>query len=359
MANDINIDSLSIEIKTSADKAATALTKLELSLNSLSRAVSNVKGLTRISNQLDALSQSVAKFTTVDSKSLENVSRSINNLTLSLSLLKSIGSKPISSFVSSLKAIPDITSKLDSGTLENFQNSVRNIASTLTPLTNLGTNSLAPFISSLKQIPKITNSIDTNTLTNFKNLIQNITNSLKPLANLANNSATGLSALNGIIQQTVRANGNLAASNAAAEKSFTSLISKLTSLKAKTVGVIYVFRRIGKVMASWLEESNAYVENLNLFTVAMGDATKEALDFANAVNDALGIDQSEFIRNMGVFKSIATGFGVITEKANLMAQNLTQIGYDISSFYNIKIEDAMQKVQSGISGELEPLIVAA
>ena len=38
-----------------------------------------------------------------------------------------------------------------------------------------------------------------------------------------------------------------------------------------------------------------------------------------------------------------------------MSQNLTQLGYDISSFFNISIEDAMQKLQSGISGELEPL----
>lgn len=38
-----------------------------------------------------------------------------------------------------------------------------------------------------------------------------------------------------------------------------------------------------------------------------------------------------------------------------MSKNLTQLGYDLSSFFNISVEDAMQKLQSGISGELEPL----
>jgi hypothetical protein len=38
-----------------------------------------------------------------------------------------------------------------------------------------------------------------------------------------------------------------------------------------------------------------------------------------------------------------------------MSKNLTQLGYDISSFFNISYEDAMQKLQSGVSGELEPL----
>lgn len=38
-----------------------------------------------------------------------------------------------------------------------------------------------------------------------------------------------------------------------------------------------------------------------------------------------------------------------------MSKNLTQLGYDLSSFFNISYEDAFQKLQSGISGELEPL----
>lgn len=34
---------------------------------------------------------------------------------------------------------------------------------------------------------------------------------------------------------------------------------------------------------------------------------------------------------------------------------MTQLGYDLSSFFNISVEDSMQKLQSGIAGELEPL----
>ena len=42
-----------------------------------------------------------------------------------------------------------------------------------------------------------------------------------------------------------------------------------------------------------------------------------------------------------------------------MSKNLTQLSYDISSFYNISTEEAYNKVQSGFAGELEPLILAA
>ena len=53
--------------------------------------------------------------------------------------------------------------------------------------------------------------------------------------------------------------------------------------------------------------------------------------------------------------TLATGFGIAGDRAKVMSQHLTQLGYDLSSFYNISVEEAMQKVKSGFSGELEPL----
>lgn len=121
-------------------------------------------------------------------------------------------------------------------------------------------------------------------------------------------------------------------------------------------GVLYAtLKKVGASMAGWIQESNDYVENLNLFTVAMGDAAGEAKVYAEEVQAALGIDPSEWMRNQGMFKQITTGFGVAADSASTMSKNLTQLGYDISSFYNISIEEAMNKLQSGIAGELEPL----
>lgn len=135
--------------------------------------------------------------------------------------------------------------------------------------------------------------------------------------------------------------------------------SSLGGSVAKTslrFGVLYAsLKRIGSVMSGWIKDSNDYVENLNLFRVAMGDAADEAKRYAEEVQEALGIDPSEWMRNQGLFKQITTGFGVADQAANKMSKNLTQLGYDLSSFYNISVEDAMQKLQSGIAGEIEPL----
>lgn len=127
------------------------------------------------------------------------------------------------------------------------------------------------------------------------------------------------------------------------------------NLYAKIKMAMGVVRTGARVIASWITQSNQYIEDLNLFTASMGKYAEEAQNYAEAVSEALGIDPGEFMRNQGVFNTIISGFGVASDKAYLMSKNLTQLGYDISSFFNISFEDAMQKLQSGISGELEPL----
>ena len=115
------------------------------------------------------------------------------------------------------------------------------------------------------------------------------------------------------------------------------------------------FEAIRRSLSSVIDKSTEYNENLNLFTVSMGEYTDEAMEYANRVSEIMGIDPSEWIRNQGLFMTLGTGFGIATDRAAKMSQQLTQLGYDISSFYNIDVTEAMQKLKSGFAGELEPL----
>ena len=114
-------------------------------------------------------------------------------------------------------------------------------------------------------------------------------------------------------------------------------------------------KRAGKTIYSFVKKSSEYMENVNLFTVSMGEYADEAQKYAESVGEVMGIDPGEWMRNQGVFMTLATGFGVAGDRAAVMSKNLTQLGYDLSSFFNIEYEDAMKKLQSGLSGELEPL----
>jgi len=166
-------------------------------------------------------------------------------------------------------------------------------------------------------------------------------------------SAQGGAGLDDAVKST-RDAGNAAESSTPKVKKLAKTFSALK--KALSGGaMIAAFRKIKSVMSDWVQSSMDYTENMNLFNVAMGKYASEAKAYAEQVSEIMGIDPSTWMRNQGVFMTLATGFGIGGEEAAFMSKNLTQLGYDISSFYNIPVEKAMQKLQSGISGELEPL----
>ena len=182
------------------------------------------------------------------------------------------------------------------------------------------------------------------------NGIDALTSSLEKLRN----AAKGNLGLSSVSKQIT----SISTASASASRSFTDFYHKLT-LGSKAIMVF------GKKVWSAIEKSMDYTENLNLFSVSMGEFARDrvvdgeliegAMTKAERFSEALGIDTSDWIRAQGVFMTMATGFGVAADRADVMSQNLTQLGYDLASFYNIDVETAMLKLKSGLAGELEPL----
>lgn len=134
-----------------------------------------------------------------------------------------------------------------------------------------------------------------------------------------------------------------------------TLSNSFVNQAVKITALIAIYRKLGDVISTGLENSMSYVENLNLFTVSLGQYADNASKYADTVRDVLGIDPSGWIRTQGVFNTLIEGFGVGAEQAAYMSQNLTQLTYDIASFYNLSISDAEKKIQSAVAGELEPV----
>lgn len=300
----VDIDSLQIEIEATSSDAAAKIDALATALTNLKTAAKGGAGLTTVSKQMQALA---------------NAAKLINSSSINTVKLK------------------EMTSALNG--LSSIQKS----------------SGLSSTINALKKLPQISESLEKADLGKFAVQMNQVADAMRPLATEMQRVSSGFSAFPIRIQKIIQSNTGLAASNNKAAKSFGVLGTGISSAQAKFGVYLIALRQIASVMSNWVKESNDYVENLNLFTVAMGDYAKEAKAYAEEVHAAVGIDPSEWIRNQGVFKQITGGFGVMEEKANLMSKNLTQLGYDISSFYNISIEEAMEKLQSGIAGEIEPL----
>ena len=164
----------------------------------------------------------------------------------------------------------------------------------------------------------------------------------------ATKGGCGLSAVATGLQQVNNSGKAVSTTNAKSAVSFAKLGAKITA-------AVLSLKKAGDVVSSWIKESNDYIENVNLFTVAMGEYSDSAKQYAEEVGEILGLDPSDWMRSQGVFMTMATGFGVATDRAATLSEQLTQLGYDISSFYNIDVTEAMTKLRSGLAGELEPL----
>lgn len=345
MADNVEIQGLEFQIVNDSTQAVTGLQNLINTLNRLKTATNGgATGLSKTAQGIRELSNSLKGLNSGDA------SQKITRLTNALTALSQVGNVKISSSIANqLTAINTALAGLkwtDGDKLTSLANGLR-------PLSELGKANMTTFINQLSKLPKVIEDLEAADIDKFTQQTTALAAAMKPFADEMQKVSNGFSAFPSKIQKLITSTEKY---NASARKA-TSTTGKFTSgLKALNVAAVAItFRKIGHFIAQAVTESNKYQEDLNLFTVALGQYAAEAQNYAEKVSDVMGIDPAQWLRNQGVFNTLLTGFGDTAERAQLMSQNLTQLGYDISSFFNISIEDAMQKLQSGISGELEPL----
>lgn len=345
MADNVEIQGLEFQIVNDSTQAVTGLQNLINTLNRLKTATNGgATGLSKTAQGIRELSNSLKGLNSGDA------SQKITRLTNALTALSQVGNVKISSSIANqLTAINTALAGLkwtDGDKLTSLANGLR-------PLSELGKANMTTFINQLSKLPKVIEDLEAADIDKFTQQMTALAAAMKPFADEMQKVSNGFSAFPSKIQKLIASTEKY---NASARKA-TSATGKFTSgLKALNVAAVAItFRKIGHFIAQAVTESNKYQEDLNLFTVALGQYAAEAQNYAEKVSDVMGIDPAQWLRNQGVFNTLLTGFGDTAERAQLMSQNLTQLGYDISSFFNISIEDAMQKLQSGISGELEPL----
>lgn len=345
MADNVEIQGLEFQIVNDSTQAVAGLQNLINTLNRLKTATNGgATGLSKTAQGIRELSNSLKGLNSGDA------SQKITRLTNALTSLSQVGNVKISSSIANqLTAINTALAGLkwtDGDKLTSLANGLR-------PLSELGKANMTTFINQLSKLPKVIEDLEAADIDKFTQQMTALAAAMKPFADEMQKVSNGFSAFPSKIQKLITSTEKY---NASARKA-TSTTGKFTSgLKALNVAAVAItFRKIGHFIAQAVTESNKYQEDLNLFTVALGQYAAEAQNYAEKVSDVMGIDPAQWLRNQGVFNTLLTGFGDTAERAQLMSQNLTQLGYDISSFFNVSIEDAMQKLQSGISGELEPL----
>lgn len=297
---DAELDRLQIQVEGDSQTAASGLDRLTASLTQLKSAAKGGAGLTSTVNQLTKLS----------------------------SALTSLGNMP----------------------------GLQNLATALAPLQSVekaaGFNSV---VNALKKIPQITEQLKSTDLGDFATQISRVTAAVAPLATEMEKVSRGFAAFPIRIQKIIASSDGLNVANKKLSTSFAGLNAPITAAIAKLTAYGYILRRVVTFLADCVTSINEYVENVNLFQVSMGEFYAEAYDYAQLVSDKLGIDPSEWMRTQGVFMSMAKGFGVSEDQAYALSEGLTELSYDLSSLYNEDIDSSVQRLQSALAGEIEPI----
>lgn len=343
MADNVEMQGIEFQIVNDSAAASAGVEVLAKKLTELKTSISgSTTALSKVAAGISQIKNSVNNMNTGDfANKINRISNSLSNLkgqTDSLKISASIGNQ-LAAINQAITNLPDTPGE-----------KLRNLASGLQPLSELGRSNMTSFINQLKKLPEVIQELEKADIDKFTQQMKNLAAAMKPFADEMNKVSSGFSAFPSRIQRLIASTEQY---NGTVRRATTSTNAWNSALKAISFAAIY--RAAAKLLGIAIAKSSQYTEDLNLFTVSMGKYAEEAYNYAQKVSDVMGIDPAEWMRNQGVFNTIITGFGVAGDKAAFMSKNLTQLGYDLASFYNIDFESAMQKVQSGISGELEPL----
>jgi hypothetical protein len=147
---------------------------------------------------------------------------------------------------------------------------------------------------------------------------------------------------------------------AATKKTADSIKSKLTKTgesmakvgKGLTVGLTLPILGVGTAITKMAMDAE---ESENLFEVSMGNMAEAGRAWSEDLREQLGLNEYETRKMLATFNVMLDSMGLGTQEAYDMSAGLSQLAYDMASFYNLDPADAFQKLQAGISGEAEPL----
>lgn len=367
---DSEIKKITLEIEEKAAQNVGGIDSLINSLSKLNNSVSSSSGkLKSLSGSFDTLNKSI---TSVNKLNFTGLQTSLNSLTNSINKLNnasfgnSIGDqlKSVSSGVNSVKnsftKLEQIAPTLNKMDISGFTSNLRELgklssyAKSFTELKQ-GAQDFNKALTSMnkasEKLPDIIAKINELDLTKFTQQVEELSKSLAEFSKAISTTETSVSGfsktvntLPTVVNKTSKAVVN--ANNKIGTKGFFGGANMLAN--------IYMLQQLGRAFAYPIGKANDFIETLNLFDVVMGESGRQAAVFINAL-ETIGVDQEQAMRFQSSFYDIAKSMGMVTNNAYTLSEQFTKLTYDYASLYNMNVEEAFFKLQSAITGELEPI----
>ena len=353
------IDSLDIQIRSSAGTAAVNIDKLA---DSLAKLKANGK-ISTVANNLKKLKESLDGLKSVNSgiQALEKFGRVFSKMS---SFTANVSG--FSKAMNSLKKLPSLAGELKSVDFSGFSAQMQALESGMSSLSGVANpKGLTTSLNALKKIPEITSSLNPQIIDEFGDKIEKLAAKLAPLATQIDKVGSGFAKLPSQVSKTVTATNRMEqatrkATNAnnkhseSLNKKSINLMATIQNLQEITQAIHFVADGIGNVMNDAMQWDGIQFR----FGRAFGEDAEEVLAYSEKLTEKLGINQQQFMQYSSMYGSLLSGFGMAQEQVTTISVGLAELSYDIWAAYNDRyqsLEDASEAVRSAITGEIEPI----
>ena len=353
------IDSLDIQIRSSAGRAADNILELAIALGELKGAAN----INKVVNQLGKLKTSLDGLRSVNGgiQSLERFGRAISSLGQMTGNISGF-----SKAVNTLRKLPTLANELKAINFSGFASQMQALGSAMSGLNSIAKPSgLTSSINALKKIPEITNTLNPKAIDEFGDRVGKLATKLAPLAAQIEKVGAGFSKLPAQVSKTVTATNKMeqatekaTRANKEHDKSLNTksinLMSAIQNLQEYVQAINFVADGIGNVMNDAMQWDGIQFR----FGRAFGEDAEEVLAYSEKISDKLGINQQQFMQYSSMYGSLLSGFGMAQEQVTTISVGLAELSYDIWAAYNDRyasLEEASEAVRSAITGEIEPI----
>lgn len=350
---DVDITSLSVEISAESSGA-------ELNIDKLATAISNLRtkgNVAKVCSSLDKLSASIS--------ALKTASTGLDGLSKITSFMNGLANVDLTQSAKGIRSVANALNKISSVNLGNTDFSglgskMSSLKNGLSPISSISDSSIKSLrsvssaINSIAKIPSITKKLDSKTLDDFAEVCKKVASAISPLASKLDKVGRSFSSLPSKIKSAINSTTHFSSANQKASTSLSSLASQLEAIKKRAAQLVSL-KAIATYLANAVTKFNDFYEATDLFNNAMGELSGQATELINKMESLLGIDPTEAMTNIATIQSLATSFGLASDKAYTLSKNLTQLAYDESSYWNKDTATTFTAIASAISGELEPI----
>lgn len=139
-----------------------------------------------------------------------------------------------------------------------------------------------------------------------------------------------------------------------AEKGVIGSVTNIAKKAAAILGGAFALQKGTEFVKDVTSAASDLAESQSKVNVVFGEFAPAVSSYSKAA-DAIGLSDRAALEATGTFGNLFTALGLSREAASKLSPDVVSLGADLASFNNLGVDEALEKLRSGLVGEAEPL----